>query len=198
MTDEKVETPRTDAFRRIVGGERRGERTEHEQIMDLIGFAETLERELSAAAAELERVKGERDDLLKMNTNQKAQIEGRHQYHGQDKQFQIDHWKQRATTAEAELERVKGEEEMVTRAYDAIFPYVPDAIPLDEKINELLKLYEQAEAALEKAREKLHEAIRLLVRYRQETPPGHQPHMISHEADAAIDAALSETGRGEK
>jgi len=30
----------------------------------------------------------------------------------------------------------------------------------------------------------------LLVRYRNETPLGHQPHMIAHEADAAIDAAM--------
>jgi hypothetical protein len=60
----------------------------------------------------------------------------------------------------AELERVKGEEEMVTRAYDAIFPYVPDAIPLDEKINELLKLYEQAEQRATTAEAALSEAGR--------------------------------------
>jgi hypothetical protein len=40
----------------------------------------------------------------------------------------------------------------------------------------------------------LKEAARLLRRYRAETPLGHQPHMIAHEADAAIAraAALSE------
>ena len=32
------------------------------------------------------------------------------------------------------------------------------------------------------------EALRLLKRYRTETPLGHQPHMIAHEADAAIAA----------
>jgi hypothetical protein len=64
------------------------------------------------------------------------------------------------TRMRAELERVKGEEEMVTRAYDAIFPYVPDAIPLDEKINELLKLYEQAEQRATTAEAALSEAGR--------------------------------------
>lgn len=42
-------TPRTDAFRKIVGGAYPNERTEHEQIMDLIAFAEGLELELQAA-----------------------------------------------------------------------------------------------------------------------------------------------------
>lgn len=30
------------------------------------------------------------------------------------------------------------------------------------------------------------ELLRLVKRYRAETPLGHQPHMIAHEADAAI------------
>jgi glycerate-2-kinase len=33
------------------------------------------------------------------------------------------------------------------------------------------------------------EALRLLRRYRAETPLGHQPHMIAHEADAMLAAA---------
>ena len=32
------------------------------------------------------------------------------------------------------------------------------------------------------------ELRRLLTRYRNETPLGHQPHMIAHEADKALDA----------
>lgn len=38
----------------------------------------------------------------------------------------------------------------------------------------------------------------LLVRYRNETPLGHQPHMIAHEADAAIDAAMGADQRGKE
>lgn len=32
------------------------------------------------------------------------------------------------------------ETEMVTRAYDLIFPYVPEAMPLDQKVSELIKM----------------------------------------------------------
>ena len=38
-------------------------------------------------------------------------------------------------------------------------------------------------------RNTLLEALRLLRRYRNETPLGHQPHMIAHEADALLAAA---------
>lgn len=34
--------------------------------------------------------------------------------------------------------------------------------------------------------------LALLIRYRNETPLGHQPHMIAHEADAAIAKATGE------
>lgn len=38
---------------------------------------------------------------------------------------------------------------------------------------------------------RLAEALRLLRRYRTETPLGHQPHMIAHEADAVLRTADS-------
>lgn len=38
---------------------------------------------------------------------------------------------------------------------------------------------------------RLDEALRLLRRYRTETPLGHQPHMIAHEADAVLRTADS-------
>ena len=47
----------------------------------------------------------------------------------------------------------------------------------------------KAEAALAEAQAEIARLLALLVRYRNETPLGHQPHMIAHEADAAIDAA---------
>jgi glycine/D-amino acid oxidase-like deaminating enzyme len=84
----------------------------------------------------------------------------------------------------AELERVKGEEEMVTRAYDAIFPYVPDAIPLDEKINELLKLYERAEQRATTAEAERDE---LKTRLHGE----HDAHMDCHKKLEAAEAALA-------
>lgn len=34
--------------------------------------------------------------------------------------------------------------------------------------------------------EALREALAIMSRYRQETPLGHQPHMIAHQADASI------------
>lgn len=40
---------------------------------------------------------------------------------------------------------------------------------------------------------RLAEALRLLRRYRTETPLGHQPHMIAHEADAVLRTADSAT-----
>jgi hypothetical protein len=35
------------------------------------------------------------------------------------------------------------------------------------------------------------ELLRLVQRYRRETPLGHQPHMIAHQADAAIARAFN-------
>jgi chromosome segregation ATPase len=135
MTDEKVETPRTEQLRRDIAAITNGKpwhQAHPDGVAKLIfsRFA-NIETELSAKCAELEATR-------KTRTEQFFRI-------GQ---------------LEAELERVKGEEEMVTRAYDAIFPYVPDAIPLDEKINELLKLYEQAEQRATTAEAALSEAGR--------------------------------------
>ena len=44
----------------------------------------------------------------------------------------------------------------------------------------------QAAAELRRLHEVNQERLRLVKRYRAETPLGHQPHMIAHEADAAI------------
>ena len=49
----------------------------------------------------------------------------------------------------------------------------------------------------EQAESRAASAVALLRRYRNETPLGHQPHMIAHEADAtlaALDAASGEAG----
>jgi len=44
----------------------------------------------------------------------------------------------------------------------------------------------EAAAELRRLHEVNQELLRLVKRYRAETPLGHQPHMIAHEADAAI------------
>jgi hypothetical protein len=44
-----------------------------------------------------------------------------------------------------------------------------------------------AYAAWLAATEKNDEILSLLIRYRTETPAGHQPHMIAHQADLAIE-----------
>jgi len=41
-------------------------------------------------------------------------------------------------------------------------------------------------AELEMLRKQRDELLALVIRYRTETPLGHQPHMIAHLADAAI------------
>lgn len=41
---------------------------------------------------------------------------------------------------------------------------------------------------IDRLRAELAECQRLLHRYRNETPLGHQPHMIAHEVDAALAA----------
>lgn len=64
LLDAAMGTPRTDAFRRKVGGEYPNERTEHQQIMDLIGFAEQLERELQTALGTRSSIAATGDDNL--------------------------------------------------------------------------------------------------------------------------------------
>lgn len=49
------------------------------------------------------------------------------------------------------------------------------------------KQIEQLEAEVERNRAAIDELVRLLSRYRNETPLGNQPHMIAHEADTAIE-----------
>ena len=44
----------------------------------------------------------------------------------------------------------------------------------------------RAAAELRRLHEVNQELLSLVKRYRSETPLGHQPHMIAHEADAAI------------
>lgn len=54
-------------------------------------------------------------------------------------------------------------------------------------------LSNQAATELRRLHEVNQELLRLVKRYRAETPLGHQPHMIAHEADAAIAKAQGET-----
>lgn len=66
-----------------------------------------------------------------------------------------------------------------------------DALFLQGKLTTLLGLEPDCSAAAVEAAVKAvlqhrAEAVRLLKRYRLETPLGHQPHMIAHEADAAL------------
>lgn len=75
----------------------------------------------------------------------------------------------------------------------------PEALRLAERIEQMMAegwaTQSEADAAAELRR--LHEVnqelLRLVKRYRAETPLGHQPHMIAHEADAAIAKAQGET-----
>jgi hypothetical protein len=39
-----------------------------------------------------------------------------------------------------------------TQAYDEIFPYVPEAMPLPQKIRKLINMFEQAERVLAELR----------------------------------------------
>lgn len=57
-------------------------------------------------------------------------------------------------------------------------------------------LRESAERTAEQLRSELASARALLTRYRNETPLGHQPHMIAHEVDELLAAAISEAGEG--
>lgn len=47
----------------------------------------------------------------------------------------------------------------------------------------------------DEAREALRECYHLLARYREGVPLGHQPHMIAHEADEALDRARTHRSR---
>ena len=51
---------------------------------------------------------------------------------------------------------------------------------------------EEAEAKNERLRERVADATELILRYRNETPLGNQPHMIAHLADAWLAAAQGE------
>lgn len=59
------------------------------------------------------------------------------------------------------------------------------------------EMEEQAAALLLALADAHDKMLALLVRYRNETPLGHQPHMIAYEADAAIDAAMGESAMQE-
>jgi len=73
------------------------------------------------------------------------------------------------TEAAAELRRLHGEVAAMNQRADEIHKWY----------DVLLDRAEQAEAEVERLRA-------LLIRYRTETPLGHQPHMIAHEVDAAL------------
>ena len=68
----------------------------------------------------------------------------------------------------------------------------PEALRLADNLDYLVEIGDYAGTATDAAAElrRLHalnqELLRLVKRYRAETPLGHQPHMIAHEADAAI------------
>ena len=67
--------------------------------------------------------------------------------------------------------------------------FAPMAIQAMRTIAEVEVAKSQVDAnELMRLRAENIELRRLLTRYRYETPPGHQPHMIAHEADKAISA----------
>ena len=57
-----------------------------------------------------------------------------------------------------------------------------------------LEMYEALEAEITTLKVALREAKSLLIRYRNETPLGHQPHMISHIAEEAIATIVAVLG----
>ena len=142
-----------------------------------------LERELSAKCAELERVKLE---LAASGETIRMQLAA------------ISVAACANTRESLKQHEITRENPYWTPAYadtmTAVFREILEREAKEEARETIATLREE----LAKAREKLHEAIRLLVRYRQETPLGHQPHMIAHEADAAIDAALTVEAKGEE
>jgi hypothetical protein len=58
------------------------------------------------------------------------------------------------------------------------------------RLTELLSDVRAVEAELAEKSDEIARLTTLLARYRNETPLGHQPHMIAHEADAVLDAAF--------
>jgi hypothetical protein len=77
---------------------------------------------------------------------------------------------------------------------DVIFPEMRDTIEAQAKRiaeleGELLVCehnFTGAAIELDERREQCEELAALLRRYRKETPLGHQPHMIAHQADEAL------------
>ena len=67
--------------------------------------------------------------------------------------------------------------------------FAPMVIAAMHSIAEVEVAKSQVDASeLTRLRAENIELRRLLTRYRIETPPGHQPHMIAHDVDKAIDA----------
>ena len=58
------------------------------------------------------------------------------------------------------------------------FPVTPPSLPVEVRADVITSAF----AEIGRLRQ-------LLARYRDETPLGHQPHMIAHEADAALGRA---------
>ena len=55
-----------------------------------------------------------------------------------------------------------------------------------EEITRLMRLNAEKDERIEQLEAERDELLALVIRYRKETPLGHQPHMIAHLADAAI------------
>lgn len=68
--------------------------------------------------------------------------------------------------------------------------------PLYCELCDCISRRNDAETMEAEARAEAAALLALLIRYRNEVPLGHQPHMIAHLVDAAIDAARKESGNG--
>jgi hypothetical protein len=87
----------------------------------------------------------------------------------------------------AEVERLAASEARAERL---------DAM-LQHRADEAAEMERMLRAEFDKASAQMRTLHILLARYRDETPAGHQPHMIAHQADAALGrAAIAEGEAG--
>lgn len=82
-------------------------------------------------------------------------------------------------------------EEFAEELRQGVYDHDPDSLPR--------AFARHRQAATAPLLDVIEAAEKLLRRYRYETPPGHSPHMICHEADellSTLTAALAQHGRG--
>ena len=89
---------------------------------------------------------------------------------------------------EAERDRLASSLTAIEDEKNSYLDYVGDALGQAADGESLWDAAQRVLSERDRLRAELAECQRLLHRYRNETPLGHQPHMIAHEVDAALAA----------